>query len=259
MSNRRDMGVWGTGIFSDDIAADVRDEYRDYLADGMDGPSATEKLLEQFGAEVDDPDAGPPFWLSLAATQWRLGRLEERVRERALRIIDDGTDLARFSEKTRLRNARQRVLQKLRAQLCTQQRAPVKVRPDVPLECDWVPGEVIGFRRDSGEWIALHVQGVVAERKSRYPVVGVLDIPFDQVEAADESTPLRRLQMKGPRWGPCPDCFHVIGLKRRDLNSERISRIGKTIAPVVEVNGVVVGGVALPWKGLDEYLSRFLK
>src|SRR5271165_3962132 len=111
------MGVWGVGILSDDTAADVRDEYRSHLADGLDGPGSTNKVLESFGSSIDDVDDGPPFWLGLAATQTRCGRLEDRVRDRALTIIADGSDLKRFAEQPRLQAARRRVLEKLEKQL----------------------------------------------------------------------------------------------------------------------------------------------
>ncbi len=75
------MGTWGTGLFSDDIACDVRESYEGFVGDGHAGPEATDALLSEYGAQVEDPDAGPTFWLALAATQWRCGRLERRVKD----------------------------------------------------------------------------------------------------------------------------------------------------------------------------------
>jgi hypothetical protein len=42
------MGVWGTGLFSDDTAAEIRDSYQDYLGDGLSGVKATDKLINQY-------------------------------------------------------------------------------------------------------------------------------------------------------------------------------------------------------------------
>lgn len=64
------MGTWGVAIFSDDAAADVRDEWRGYLGEGLSGQQATDKLLKSWSASLDDPDDGPVFWLALAAAQW---------------------------------------------------------------------------------------------------------------------------------------------------------------------------------------------
>jgi len=91
------MGTWGTAIFSDDTASDVRDEFRDLIGEGLSTEQATDKLLRQYAPSLDDPDDGPPFWLGLAVTQWKSGRLLERVKEKALEIIDSGADLKRWS------------------------------------------------------------------------------------------------------------------------------------------------------------------
>lgn len=270
MSNLQTMGAWGAGLFSDDTAADVRVEYRDYLADGMDGRDATDKLLAQFRDSQDDPDVGPPFWLALASTQARYGRLEDRVRDRALQIIDDGSDLSRFAENPKLARTRERVLQKLRAQLTGPQREPAKVRPEVPSECDWEAGEVVGFERTSGEWIPLHVQGIGESRRSRYPTVCVLKLSFDRVDVADEHTPVRRVftaprRFRQPpgaaRLGPCPDCFTIFGMKKRDLSSSRTRRTGKVIVPRVQIkgDGILVGSKCLMWRYLDYFLDDYLE
>ncbi len=41
------MGVWGTGLYNDDIACDVRDDYKDILGGGISEPEATKQLLKQ--------------------------------------------------------------------------------------------------------------------------------------------------------------------------------------------------------------------
>lgn len=84
------MGAWGTGIFADDNAADLRDDCRKLIGDGATGPQATERLIAQW-APRGDPDLEPVFWLALALTQWNCGRLEARVKEEALRVIVDAS------------------------------------------------------------------------------------------------------------------------------------------------------------------------
>lgn len=261
------MGTWGVGVFSDDTAADVRDEYRDCLAQGMDGAAATDKVLALFGNWQDDMDDGPPFWLSLAATQFRYGTLEDRVRDRAIEIIDAGTDLARFAATPKLVRARERVLKKLRAQLIGPQRRPVKVRPEVPSECDWEPGEVVGYKHDSGEWIPLHVQGIGEMRRSRYPIVCVLDTTFEQIREANRHTPVRRVfhlsarELERTRWGPAPDCFVIFGIKKRDLTSDRIRRTARRIEPrfKVEGDGIPNFSPCTDWKHLDPFISEHVE
>jgi hypothetical protein len=226
----------------------------------------------EFLDSKDDIETGPPLWLSLAATQVKVGRLEDRVLKRALEIIDGGIDLARFAETPKLVNARKKVLDRLRSQLVGPQRSPVTVRPFIPSDCDWEEGEVVGFQRSSGDWLPLHVQGIGEHRRSRYPIVCVLNVPFEHIERADDFSAVRRVlsevQVRRPdlfppnddrfRFGKCPDCFTIFGLKKRDLSSARIKRTQKRIDPKVTIkgNGILPGMVCVPWKRLDSFIDR---
>jgi hypothetical protein len=50
------MGAWGTALFSDDTACDVRDSYVDLVGDGLTGSEATKALLREWTASLHDPD-----------------------------------------------------------------------------------------------------------------------------------------------------------------------------------------------------------
>ena len=80
------MGTWGTAIFSDDTASDVRNDFRELIGDGLSPEEATARLMTRYGSIVDDPEGGTTFWLGLAVTQWKSGRLQESVKKRALEI-----------------------------------------------------------------------------------------------------------------------------------------------------------------------------
>jgi hypothetical protein len=89
------MGAWGTGVFNDDLALDLKEEYQDLVAEGLSGPEATRLLMESWERELDDPDVAMVFWLSLAATQWQVGRLEEAgVTEASLEALSTLTGTA---------------------------------------------------------------------------------------------------------------------------------------------------------------------
>src|SRR5687768_16684348 len=92
------MGTWGTGIFDDDAAADVRDDWREAVLEGLSSEDATARLVGAYSELIDDPEEGPVFWIALAAAQHRMGRLLPAVRDRALALIDAGADVARFAE-----------------------------------------------------------------------------------------------------------------------------------------------------------------
>src|SRR3984885_9544113 len=81
---RVQMGAWGVAVFSDDLAADVRDEFRDLIGEGLLSTEAVEKLLGEYASSVDDDNEISVFWIALALTQWKLGHLEERTKNEAL-------------------------------------------------------------------------------------------------------------------------------------------------------------------------------
>jgi hypothetical protein len=91
------MGTWGTALFSDDTASDVRDDFKTYIGDGLTPEAATAAMFAEWGSTVNDADVGPIFWLALASTQWTLGRLVPEVLKEAMRILDSSGDLNRWA------------------------------------------------------------------------------------------------------------------------------------------------------------------
>src|SRR6266852_9700551 len=114
------MGAWGPGIFADDDALDVRDDYRWYLADAQSDEGATDALAKSYGASFDDLGATTAFWLALALTQWKMGRLDPRAKAAALRIIDEGIDLQKW-DGSKLRGKRAAALAKARETISSPQ------------------------------------------------------------------------------------------------------------------------------------------
>lgn len=90
------MSADGTGLFDDDTAHDVREQFTRMLAETRDAAAATLNLLAAWQDSLKQSDEAPVFWLALAATQWRYGCLQPRVFENALEVIESGSDLARW-------------------------------------------------------------------------------------------------------------------------------------------------------------------
>src|SRR3712207_965408 len=106
------MGAWGVGLYSNDTASDVRENFRDLVAAGLTPEVATERLIADWEASklnVDDND----FWLGLADTQHRLGHVVPEVVAHALAITEDPAELERWPAELRQRRAS--TLTKLRA------------------------------------------------------------------------------------------------------------------------------------------------
>ena len=112
------MGVWGTGIFEDDAAADVRGEWEAAVASGSSVSDATAELIGGLGADfIPDEDDGPVFWIALAALQLEAAEVMPDVAARAIEAIP--ANLSRWREESSAEDfaAREQVLGELEHRL----------------------------------------------------------------------------------------------------------------------------------------------
>lgn len=150
------MGTWGPGIFSNDLASDIRGDWRELMEDGVTPEEATDRLLGEYASAVADPDDGPVFWFALAAIQQSSGRLIGRVRDEALAIIDKGGDGASYAESDgSFRGQRERALSDLAAKLRGPQRPPTPMKRPRPHPSPAAVGDVILIHGDKGDRDAL--------------------------------------------------------------------------------------------------------
>jgi hypothetical protein len=170
------MGAWGAALFADDDAADLRADYRAYLADAQSDAGATDLAARDYDASLDQPGETTAFWLALASIQWRLGRLDPRVKAVCLTIIDNGVDLEKWADSAD-RGKRAAVLANLR-QTIASPLPPAKAMPK-PLPAQlpgWEFGEVVGYRMANGKYALLHALNYRgwSTNAVRAPVVTIL-------------------------------------------------------------------------------------
>jgi hypothetical protein len=168
------MGSWNTGVFGNDLATDVRGEYRELLEDGTPDADALREVLRNFANDVDDPDDGTCFWTGLAAAQMELGRLDPAVRDRTVTVIDAGGDLHMWEE-AGFANKRRAVLAKLRGRLLGPQKAAVKVRPPRRVPCPVQAGDVFLLTLQDGRTARLRTLAVEPHRLGDIPLVEMID------------------------------------------------------------------------------------
>jgi hypothetical protein len=124
------MGTWGVAVFSDDLAADVRQDFRDLIGEGLTTTQAVEKLKVAYASSLEDVDDMPVFWIALAYTQWKLGRLDDATKQQALHVIESGQDLHRWDD-PKVRKRRIAVLEKVRSELLSSQAAATSAFPEL--------------------------------------------------------------------------------------------------------------------------------
>lgn len=167
------MGVWGTGIFSDDVAEDVRDHYRALLEDQVPDEQASRAALAAFADETGS--AGDAVLLAQAATQSSLGRLELAIRDAALNVIDSGRGAAAWAEEPpRVQRQRQTALDKLRDRLLGPQPPRRVIRPVWRDRTDLVAGDVLQWTSPERRVALLRVVRVEVTPTDWTPVVEML-------------------------------------------------------------------------------------
>ncbi len=144
------MGTWGPKLYQDDLAEDIRDYYKEQLHRGKKGIDITQELLVQYQIEISDFEEASVFWFALADTQWNLGRLEDKVKETALKYILSGDDLERWKiENPKMVKAREQTIEELRQKLLSPQPNKKKVRQYKIYRCKWKFGDVFAYRLES--------------------------------------------------------------------------------------------------------------
>jgi hypothetical protein len=241
----------GAGIYDDDTGADVRGRFRELIADRLVADVATDTLMAELRDVLGYHEVACAFWLALADTESRLGRLEDRVRDRALALIGSGEDLARFDHDRSLSNARRRVLDALAARLTSPQPQPVHVQAPFRSLSPVGMGDVFWFRLPSGHRILLRCVAVNGDARDSHPTVEVLDWPDRALPADPTALVARPAQPRAE--GTWPDLLTLVRSRRDPDPGARI----ELVAPATPVKRrQTLPALMVPWTRLEEYLAR---
>ena len=140
------MGAWGTGLYQDDTTCDVKEEYLNLLKIGKGPKEAMEEMIINWEDCIEDVEAGTLFWFALAETQWKYGLLDEKVKEIALKYIEEGIDLERWEEDQKLYTKRKTELEKLKEKLGSEQPKGKKIPKMTFQRANWKIGDIILYQ-----------------------------------------------------------------------------------------------------------------
>lgn len=88
------LGAWGTGIFDNDDALDVRYIFQKYLRKGWTIEQVTDICMDNFPGALNHVN----FVLALAALQMEQKQLMPEIRQRALQMIEERHGIASWRE-----------------------------------------------------------------------------------------------------------------------------------------------------------------
>jgi len=227
------------------------------IGEGLSAGEATAALVENYRTAIGDPDEGPVFWLALALTQWKIGRLQDEIRDHALSVIESGADLHRWREQG-LVGGRERVLTRVRDQLLAPPRPLARIPKRIPEETPFRPGDAVAYLHDSAAWLALWCIDLHTDRGGTYPVFELLDF-------VAESPPMLRAfkrlpaktEMRPTVWSPSPaeSRVGIVALGERDRPRDRIRTLGNVRR---KRDARPMGRYAMDWKRLDPWLASIL-
>lgn len=192
------MGSWGTGIFSNDDAADIRGEYRDLIGNGRTADEAAAEIIQNYCiGDPFEPDNND-VWLALAAVQHRTGHIAEYVIDRALAITDSSEEIERWDPEDR--KQRLKALARLRETLQEPPRSPRTIRPRRIPDTDLEPGQHLLFTDPVTSSTILLRLVYIYQQNGRYPVYTVLtwDGSPEGLKRPQDLPPLDRKQSSDP-------------------------------------------------------------
>jgi len=135
------MGYWGTGLYQNDVSDDVKESYLRALKNGNDNMIATKNIMEQCSDYIADEEDSIYFWLTLADTQWNMGRLLPDVKEHAIfcieRYLNNAKDAYLLSKG---------ILTRLKEKLIQPQPPEKRIPKERRYVCPWKIGDVFAFQ-----------------------------------------------------------------------------------------------------------------
>ncbi len=241
------MGTWGTALYSDDFASDIRDDFRGLVGEGLTADDALGRLLTEYSSVLSDPTEESVFWLALADTAWRLGRPVQRATTEALRIIHADSDLSRWDDE-QLRRKRIKVLEELALRLQSAPPPIKRVARRIIATNSWDVGEVVGYRLASGAWTLLRVIGHHVDKGGRHAICELLDWTGPDLDSAPQPSALALR----PRLASSRPSQFMIGEPRKKSDLARLVRTGSQSAPEQRPGGYMV----FPFPYVDRLLQE---
>ena len=143
------MGAWSTSITGNDTASDMRQEYcaAFYKYPVDEALAKIDSYVRKYMCDESDAEEFCDYYYSLADFMWKKGILTDKVRDRAIAMIDSkfGLDIwAESGEKT-LRS-REKVLSAFREQLLSPQPKKKSIKPNVNTERIFEDGDIIAVQ-----------------------------------------------------------------------------------------------------------------
>lgn len=150
------MSGWGTKIFDNDFALDVKTDFVNLIGIGMPIEEIEDFILK-YQPQMDDDDSCA-FWTALAKIEWDYGLLQENTKRKAQHVIKTFPDSHLYmNEKDQEKRSQE--LEKLYLQLDTINEKPRKIRKTYVYRTSWKVGDIFAYPLDN-QYVYIHIVGI---------------------------------------------------------------------------------------------------
>lgn len=183
------MGIWGTGLYANDCALDVKESYIEFLQQQLSDEEAIQGTLEKFQEYIETEDE-PFLWYALADTQWKKGRLTPEIKEKALGWINKDGGLEHWADTKNEGVGWKKTLSKLREELMSPMAPKKKIRKPIEFVLNpWNVGDVQAYQFHTdfakerglfGKYILFQKIGDTEWCEKTLSIIQVFDRVFDE-------------------------------------------------------------------------------
>lgn len=160
------MGTWETGLYSCDLACDVRDDYREMLVFKYPHEEAVKRLVQEHHLSEDDPyDAAG--WFALAESAWKYGHLDEDLKQLVQRLYDEEAERELWVDSPNGWKKRKAVIAKLMEKILVPREKPAKPTMLMPAQTDWQEGDLLAFQLQDGPHKDHYIVILIVSRTDR--------------------------------------------------------------------------------------------
>lgn len=253
------MGAWGTSLYSNDVALDVRSDYKDALSFGKTNETATAEIIEKYKDLFGTEDEAL-FWFAFADTQWNYGRLQLEVKQKALFFIENDTEDRWETKKDR--SAWKETLRKLKEKLLSEQPPQKAIKLYHSFQCEWLLGDVFAycFESEYSKTNGFYHNYVIFRKVSEnhdwpdavIPVVQVYKWIGNTIPSLQDISHYELLEMVYPP-------IHISDIKENRVYNLKLSINSKRSIPYKRLTylGNIGGEDLIPYPGPHYYYSYY--